>query len=57
MMNGGPFVLYALGQLRQQELERKARTAWQCGTTAKPAATARQPRKRSVRLDAVAGGC
>jgi hypothetical protein len=56
MMNGGPFVLYALSQLRQQEIERKARTAWWHGTTPQPPARDRR-RARAVALDTVADGC
>lgn len=56
MMHAGPFVLYALGQLRQQELDRKARTAWLYGT---PDAPRRDPvvRTAAVRIDTVAQGC
>ena len=56
MMHAGPFVLYALGQLRQQELDRKARTAWLYGTPDPPR---RDPvvGASAVRLDAVAQGC
>jgi hypothetical protein len=56
MMNAAPFVLYALSQIRQQELDRKARVAWQSQT---PAAPRSQPvvRDTAVRLDAVAQGC
>ena len=56
MMNGMPYVLYALSQIRQQEIERAARTAWQRETTPKPAAQRRRATRR-VRLDTVADGC
>jgi len=56
MMNAAPFVLYSLSQIRQQELDRKARLAWR-----EPAHAARRPapvvRDAAVRLDAVAQGC
>src|SRR5437763_1655637 len=35
-MQVGPFVLYALAEIRQQEIERKARTAWQRQAPAVP---------------------
>jgi len=56
MMNGGPFVLYALSQLRQQEIEKKARNAWRSASTAEARARPRH-RGRAVRLDTVVGGC
>jgi hypothetical protein len=56
MMHAGPFVVYALAQIRQQELDRKARTAWLYGTPDAPRREA-VVRTSSVRLDAVAQGC
>jgi hypothetical protein len=56
MMNGMPYVLYALSQIRQQEIERTARTAWQRAATPEPPAQNRRP-TRQVRLDTVADGC
>jgi hypothetical protein len=59
MMHAGPFVLYHLAQIRQQELDRRARTAWH----REPAAAARARPSRepaatsAARLDAVAPGC
>lgn len=55
-MNAAPFALYALGQIRQQEIERNARTAWQRVTrdAPRPGPIARDA---AVRLDAVAQGC
>ena len=56
MMQAGPFVLYALSQIRQQEIERAARTAWYRTAPPEPVAT-RQLRTRKARLDTVADGC
>jgi hypothetical protein len=56
MMNGSPFVIYALSQLRQQEIERKARDAWRYGTTPQSPAPDRR-RTHPVALDTVAEGC
>ncbi len=56
MMYAGPFVLYAISQIRQQEIERTARTAWQRAKPPEPAAT-RPSRPCQVRLDTVADGC
>jgi hypothetical protein len=56
MMNGSPYMLYALSQIHQHELERKARTAWQRGTTPETPAPRRQ-RTRAVTLETVADGC
>ena len=55
-MNAAPLALYALGQIRQQEIDRKARTAWQYSTRD---ARGSGPivRDAAVRLDAVAQGC
>ena len=55
-MHGAPIMLYALVQIRQQELERATRYAWQRAEAAEPVA-ARRSRPRRVRLDTVAGGC
>ena len=55
-MQVGPFVLYALAEIRQQEIERKARTAWQRQAPAVPR-PAPVVRDAAVRLDAVAQGC
>ena len=56
MMNAAPFVLYSLSQIRQRELDRKARAAWQQPTPARrrPAPVVRDA---AVHLDAVAQGC
>jgi hypothetical protein len=56
MMNGGPFVQYALSQIRQQEIERKARLAWRDEKTSEERPRLRY-RGRAVRLDTVVGGC
>ena len=56
MMQAAPFVLYAISQIRQQEIERTARTAWQRATPPERVAT-RPTRPRQVRLDTVADGC
>jgi hypothetical protein len=56
MLHGGPFVLYALSQIRQQEIQRNARDAWQRSARSEAVAP-RRPRPRPVRLDTVAGGC
>jgi len=59
MMHAGPFVLYHLAQIRQEELDRRARIAWH-GKPARPA-QARPSRDAAAtpaaRLDAVAPGC
>jgi hypothetical protein len=56
MMNAAPFVLYTLSQIRQQEIDRRARVAWQ---EQAPAPPRRAPvvRDAAIRLDAVAQGC
>jgi hypothetical protein len=56
MMNGTPYVLYALSQIHQRETERKARVAWQQGTTPDTPVPRRQ-RTRPVTLETVADGC
>ena len=55
-MHGAPIMLYALAQIRQQELERATRYAWHRTDLSEPAAAHRR-RLRRVRLDTVAGGC
>jgi hypothetical protein len=55
-MHGAPFVLYALSQLRQQEIQRNARDAWQRSAPLERVAP-RRPQTRPVRLDAVEPGC
>lgn len=55
-MHGAPIMLYALVQIRQQEIERATRYAWH-RTDVSAAVAAERPRPRPVRLDAVAGGC
>ena len=57
MMNAAPFVLYSLSQIRQQELDRRARLAWQRQPAAAPRRPAPVVRDAAVRLDAVAQGC
>jgi hypothetical protein len=57
MMNAAPFVLYALSQIRQQELDRKARVAWQHPAPGRRRRPAPIVRDAAVRLDAVAQGC
>jgi hypothetical protein len=54
MQHAGPFFLYALGQIRRQEIERASRDHWQ--RVPEPVAR-RQALPRQVRLDTVAGGC
>ena len=58
MMHAGPFVLYHLAQIREQELERRARIAWHRrepdrAPSTRPAAAS----TAKARLDAVAPGC
>ena len=48
-MNAAPFALYALGQIRQQEIERNARTAWQRVTRDAPRPGPRARRRRPPR--------
>ena len=55
-MHGAPIMLYALVQIRQQEMERATRYAWHRTDLSEPA-TARRSRRRRVRLDTVADGC
>jgi hypothetical protein len=55
-MHGAPIMLYALIQIRQQEIERATRYAWHRTEASAPVAAGRS-RRRRVRLDAVAGGC
>ncbi|MDX6377382.1 MAG: hypothetical protein QOE98_1685 [Gaiellaceae bacterium] len=56
MQHAGPFFLYALGQIRRQEIERASRDHWQRVAEPEPVAR-RQALPRQVRLDTVAGGC
>lgn len=55
-MNAAPHMLYALSQIRQRDLDRAARTAWQ-RRSPEPPPTSRPVRAASVRTDAVAAGC
>jgi hypothetical protein len=55
-MHGTPIMLYALIQIRQQEMERATRYAWHRTELAEPAVS-RRAQPRQVRLDTVAGGC
>jgi hypothetical protein len=56
LMNAAPLALYALARIRDQELDRRARSAWQ-----RQAREAPQPgpvvRQTAVHLDTVAQGC
>jgi len=56
-MNAAPFVLYALSQILQQELDRKARGAWQQAASGRRRRPAPVVHDAPVRLDAVAQGC
>jgi len=56
MMNAAPFALYALAQIREQELERRARTAWQ-RRAPEEQHTGPVVRHAGIHLDAVAQGC
>ncbi len=55
-MHGAPIMLYALIQVRQQEMERANRYAWHRRDQSEPVEPHRA-RPRRVRLDTVTGGC
>ena len=55
-MHAGPFVLYHLAQIREQEIERRARVAWHRSEAARTP-SARPTGAAQARLDAVAPGC
>ncbi len=55
MMHAGPFVLYHLAQIRQQELDQRARIAWH--RRQPDQAPSARPATPKARLDAVAPGC
>jgi hypothetical protein len=56
MQHAGAFVLYALSQIRRQEIERASRDHWQRLAAPEPVAP-RRTHQRAVRLDTVARGC
>jgi hypothetical protein len=56
MQHAGAFVLYALSQIRRQEIERASRDHWQHLAVPEPVAP-RRTHQRAVRLDTVARGC